>query len=90
MKHSRAVQRSGYNCESTWCYNYVSQTGPLGYIWCPCCFMILIADIDDPFYFLLCRHFSIEQHVFYILELAALRNNADVYLINEIRTILSV
>ena len=33
--------------------------------------LTLLFDIDDP-YFLSCRHFSIEQQVFCILEIAAL------------------
>jgi len=42
--------------------------------------MTLILDIDDPD-FLLCRHFSTGQHVFYNLELAAtLLLNTNMYL----------
>ena len=46
--------------------------------------MTLILDIDDPDYYLQSRHFFIEQEVFYILERAALLNDTNIYLINEI------
>jgi len=47
-------------------------------------------DIDDPD-FLSCRHFSIEQQVFYNLELAAsLLLNTNIYRINEMLSYLIV
>ena len=52
--------------------------------------MTMILDIDDPD-FLSCRHFSIEQQVFYNLELAALLLlNTNIYVINEIPSYLIV
>jgi hypothetical protein len=51
-------------------------------IWWRGCFLTLILDIDDADYFLQSRHFSIEQEVFYILELGALLIDTNIYIIN--------
>jgi hypothetical protein len=85
MKQPRALKGSGYNCASTGYNDFVSQIGLLGDLMCPGCFMTLIPDVDDPD-FLSCRHFPIEQQVFYILDPAAflLLNNTSLYLVNEI------